>query len=335
MLIFQLSRQCLVAVLLYLSLSVGCRERKLDAPQTQLRVMTWNVEWLFDHDTSDNHSDLAREQSAPSREYWETRCAAVAAGIARHEPQIVALQEIEGEQTLEALAGQLRNQHRLEYRFAFIQGTDSFTEQDVGLLYQDGLVSFRRYEQTKAMFDSRQYYNLSKHIVAEFQWTEVDSPLTLMNVHLRAKAEAEDIRRRQARLARHWLEPALKEGHDVILLGDLNVEQMAGDTSGTMGELQGAADRQHLVDLMTKLESQRATHLIAPRQFDRILVSQSMVIDQEGQRDWVFEKVEILEDTVVRGARDGEAHWSRRLDSDLSELDVSDHFPVMATFTLQ
>lgn len=331
----QLYRQSLVAVLFFLSLSVGCKERELAPPQARLRVMTWNVEWLFDHDQSDNHSDLAREQSAPSREYWETRRDAVAAGIARYQPQIVALQEIEGKQTLEALAGRLRDQYRLEYRFAFIQGTDSFTEQDVGLLYRKGLVTFRRHEQTKAMFDSRQYYNLSKHIVAEFKWAEVDNPLTLMNVHLRAKAEAEDIRRRQARLARHWLEPPLSEGHDVMLLGDLNVEQMAGDTSGTMGELQGAADQLPLVDLMTKLDSQRRTHLIAPHQFDRILVSKSMVIDQEGQRDWVFEKIEVLEDVVVRGERDGEAHWSGRLDSDLSELDVSDHFPVMATFRLQ
>ncbi|MEO8271546.1 MAG: endonuclease, partial [Aureliella sp.] len=74
--------------------------------------------------------------------------------------------------------------------------------------------------------------------------------------------------------------------------------------------------------------------LILERQFDRIMVSESMLVDGEGN-DWCFEKIEVLRDAIVRGRPDGPAHWSQRLALGVAEFDLSDHYPVMATFELR
>jgi len=309
--------------------------RAQDAPPRELVVATWNVEWMYDDDKSDNRSDLAKEQSAPSKEFWQTKLSNVATAIAAIDPDIIALQEIEGDQTLIAIAAELRQKHNKSYRHAFIAGSDRFTEQDVGLLFRNGLTQYRRHEQNREMFDSNNFYNLSKHLVGEFSWKSIDSPLTLMTVHMRATVEAEEFRIKQARLARHWLEPQLARGEDVILLGDLNSEHPAGESAGDMAELVGSAKPPAMVDLLKFApDSQRTTHLILPRAFDRMVVSQSLMDDGPGS-DWVFKQIEVRKDLSIRGKLDGQEHWDNRLTMSLDELDASDHAPLVATFELK
>ena len=261
--------------------------------------------------------------------------------LAQSNPDIVAFQEIEGVQTLAEIAATLKAEHGLSYRYAFIQGSDSFTEQDVGMLVRGGLQSYRRHEQSKRMFDSQQFYNVSKHLVGEFRWDNVTSPLTVMTVHLRATAEAEEIRIKQSKLARHWLESHIVAGEDVILLGDLNTERPvkaageAADVGGDVAVIVGSDGQVPLVDLISRLaDTSESTHLILEKQFDRIFVSESLLVDGAGE-DWCFSKIEVLSDAVVRGQRDGQEHWSRRLTLPVEEFDLSDHYPVMATFELR
>lgn len=236
---------------------------------------------------------------------------------------------------MQALSSRLRAKHQLAYRYAFIEGSDSFTEQDVGLLVRGGLVSYRRHEQSKAMFDSQEFYNLSKHLHAEFRWSNVDSQLSLMVLHLRATEAAEATRVRQARLARLWLESALVAKKDVLLLGDLNSEHPAGALAGDIATIVGNGAQPQMVDLLSELPNpQEATHLVLDKQFDRIFASSSLMEDGPGE-DWCFEKIEILPKLVIRGERDGPEHWHQRLTMALDGLDVSDHFPVMATFRLK
>lgn len=318
--------------------AVALRAQPYDPAPNMLRVMTWNVEWMFDDYQGDNRSDLAREQSSPSKEFWQAKLGGVTEVIASAQPEIVALQEIEGKQTLADIAAELKSKHQLSYRYAFIEGSDSFTEQDVGLLVRGSLVSYRRHEQSKAMFDSEQFYNLSKHLVAEFRWDELDSPLTVMTVHLRATPEAEELRMRQAKLARYWLTPQLQAGEDVILLGDFNSEHSALERQspqapvGDVAAIVGSDANVRMVDLLSHLPNrQQSTHLVLDKQFDRIYASESLLVDGPGQ-DWVFESIEIMADSVVRGKRDGQDHWSERLTMPIAELDLSDHLPVVAIF---
>ncbi len=312
-----------------------------DEPPAKLVVATWNVEWMYDDDLSDNRSDLSKEQSSPSKEYWRKKLDNVVTAIADTGADIIALQEIEGDQTLIAIAAELRQKHMLNYRHAFIPGSDRFTEQDVGLLFRSGLTQYRRHEQSREMFDSNNFYNISKHLVGEFSWRSIASPLTVMTVHLRATAEAEDFRVRQARLARYWLKPELEKGEDVILLGDLNSEHAVGENVGDMLELVGGSTDSAnkaappLVDLLRFAPmDKRITHLILPKSFDRILVSQSLIEDGPG-KDWVFKQIEVRSDLVVHGKHDGQEHWDNRLTMPIEELDTSDHYPLVATFELK
>jgi endonuclease/exonuclease/phosphatase family metal-dependent hydrolase len=315
--------------------TASCVAQPFDPAPTTLSIMTWNVEWMFDDYTGDNRSKLSKEQSAPSREAWKAKVTEVAKVIAQSKATIVALQEIESDQTLAAIAQELKATHQLRYRYAFIQGTDSFTEQDVGFLVQGGLTSYRRQEQSKAMFDSGTYYNLSKQLFAEFRWENVESPLTLLNVHFRATEGAEDFRVRQAKLARHWSEPMLAARQDVVILGDFNSETKAGELRSDVGAIIGDGQSPTMVDLLTRSENPTAqTHLILDRQFDRIMVSQSMLDDGPGL-DWSFHGIEILSQAIIRGKRDGQEHWDQRLTMSSEELDVSDHFPVLAKFELK
>ncbi|MCC6510055.1 MAG: hypothetical protein IT423_13190, partial [Pirellulaceae bacterium] len=264
----------------------------------------------------------------------------VAKSIAACDATIVALQEIEGIQTLNDIAAELREQHGQSFRSAFIQGSDSFTEQDVGVLQRSGLMNYRRHEQSKTMFDSKQYYNVSKHLVTEFRWADVSSPLTIINLHLRATVQSETERTKQGRLARWWLEPQLDAGQDVIFLGDLNSEHAVGELAGEMKFLIDGGETSNppqLVDLLSKApENARQTHMILDKQFDRILVSPSLTTNDPSGRDWVFTSIAVRPDLATVGAgKDGEAHWSGRLTMATSELDISDHAPVIATFELR
>lgn len=310
------------------------------APEA-LRVMSWNVEWMFDDDLQDNDSPLAREQSAPSTEYWNSKLSGVASVIAQAQPDILALQEIEGRQTLSDLVRELKDTHRLSYRYAFIEGNDSFTEQDVGVLYSSGLVAYGRREQSRAMFNSQEFYNLSKHILAEFRWEGVTSPLVVLNVHLRATAEAEGLRVRQTRLISRWLSPNLTAGQDVIVLGDFNAEGPAtpansGAASPELAVLLGAGEPPMMHDLLAQLTTTPppTTHLILDKQFDRILASHSLMVDEPGT-DWSLQSVEVWRQGVIRGAADGAGHWDKRLKLPTDDLDLSDHFPVVAVFVLR
>jgi hypothetical protein len=121
----------------------------------------------------------------------------------------------------------------------------------------------------------------------------------------------------------------------VILLGDFNSEAPPGVVQGDIAAIAGESGQPQMVDLLTRLENpQASTHLILDRQFDRIMVSESLLEDGPGL-DWSFTSIRILTDEIIRGQRDGEEHWDQRLSEPNVELDLSDHFPVIATFELK
>src|SRR5258705_7079909 len=142
-----------------------------DPPPEKLVIATWNLEWFFDDHTGDNFQELPKQQSAPSHEEWEWKLTGVAKAIAEIKPTIVALQEVENRRVLYYLTRKLKSDYGLDYSTAFIEGDDFFTEQDVAVLAQSGLVGFAVKRQTREMFDSEQFYNVSKHLFCLFEWT--------------------------------------------------------------------------------------------------------------------------------------------------------------------
>jgi endonuclease/exonuclease/phosphatase family metal-dependent hydrolase len=313
-----------------------------DPPPKTLRIATWNVEWLFDNYQGDNTSDLAKQQSAPSKEQWDWKVDALANSIANLKPSIIALQEIENRKVLEDIIQVLKQKHNLTYRVAFIEGFDKATEQDVGILFRDGLVEFSRLEQSGPMFRSKQYYNLSKHICARFRWGEGDNveELYLIALHLRARPEESETRIKQSKLIRHWLKDLARITPNLIILGDLNTEEKAGSVAenSDLGILLGGAstkDDDNLTDLLEKAPNdQRKTHLLLDAQFDRILASPSLMTNDNGRNDLVFRSIEVRPDLVIRGQGidTREQHWENYWNVATEERDLSDHYPVLAEF---
>ena len=310
-------------------------------PPSEIRIATWNLEWFFDHDTSDNKTDLAKKLSAPSEAEWKWRVGVTAKAIAKLNPTILAVQEIENKKVLDDLCKELKANHELEFQSAFIQGRDTYTEQDVGYLYRAELVDLSRKSQTKEMYDSKKYYNLSKHAFATFEWQDGDNKtsVTLLNVHLRASDRGADARLRQCRLIQHWTRPMLKEGGSVIVLGDINTaipcdKTSVGSDAGVISNLASSLGQLVLFDLHGNIDAEeRATHL-SGKQFDRIFISSSLMFDQRQRFDLSFKSIECRKDICVRNSPD-EDHYDIYFKIPQSERDVSDHYPVVATFDLK
>jgi endonuclease/exonuclease/phosphatase family metal-dependent hydrolase len=316
-----------------------CRSDEL--PE-RITIATWNLEWFFDHYTDDNLFDVPKQQSPPSRDEWEWKLSVTAAAIAQLNPTILCLQEVESRATVAKLAKRLREEHRLDYRVAFVEGTDVFTEQDVCVLARSGLVEFGRKEQSQEMFKSQEFYNLQKHIFCRFEWGEGRDKLrlTLLNLHMRAQPERTDIRIRQARLAHRWLAEQIAAGENVVLLGDSNTNFAFEETTPEtdIGILRG----QHtdtvdddLFDCHALLRpEERATHLVR-KAFDRILISPSMQAGNAAGGRLVLKSCANRQDVNTRGEQPDDDHWNRYYQIPQAERDVSDHYPLVAEFEVK
>lgn len=305
-------------------------------------VATWNLEWFYDDNQNDNYQQLAKEQSAPSLEDWQWKRDTVAAAIAKMRPDILALQEVENQRVLYYLVQRLRSNHNQSYRIAFVEGNDYYTEQDVGILYRQDLFEVGRWEATRQEYDDQQLYSVNKHQFAKFLVGPADNRtvLTLVNLHFRARAEQAPRRVRQARQLNRWLNTLPKsQSEQLIVLGDFNTEHRHGAQTSEPTEVAELVRRGNtdatddLVDLHRWVSAaNRSTHLTGG-QFDRMLASLALTKDEPGSTDLVLEKVEVGKNLVVRGTQD-RAHWEESPFWKIpqQERDISDHYPVIATF---
>jgi len=329
----------LVTSLLVIS---AARAALADPPPEKLTDATWNLEWFFDEHTGDNYQDLPKQQSAPSRDDWDWKLAGVAKTIAEMKPTIIALQEVENRRVLFYLTRKLKTDYNLDYSVAFIEGDDYFTEQDVAVLAQSGLVGFAFKRQTKEMFDSQEFYNVSKHIFCLFEWTAGNQKveLLLVNVHFRAMPDALPLRKRQARLIRYWIDDTVKAGRNVIVTGDINTDETYETTTreGDLGTLRGLdtpTPDDDLVDLFQFYKGEpKETHLVH-KQFDHILVTPSLVHPRPPLAGYEFKSIDIRRDLVIRGAGQDKDHQDQFWKIPVAERDISDHYPVVAEFTLK
>lgn len=319
-------------------LTIFALEASADERPESIRVATWNVEWFFDELKEDNKADIAKQNSAPSREEWEWKLNSVARVISELQPTILALQEVENRDVIFRLTKVLEEKYKLKYRYVFIDGYDFGTEQDVAILYQSGLVEFSRREQTQEMFDSKEFYNLSKHLFGKFEWgsgNEKES-LLVLTAHFRATPEQEALRKRQGKLAREWIKPLLEQGQNVIVLGDFNSEHTAASPVpdsdlGLMCGWNTPETTDDLVDLHVSLPPElRSTHLLN-KEYDRLFVSPSLMADAPDRNDLFFSRIITRRDLVVVGEQDKD-HFNVFYQISQKERDLSDHYPVMAEF---
>ncbi len=318
-------------------------------------LMTWNLEWFFDNEVGDNYSKLAKEQTAASRARWDWKRDAVAKSLSRVQPSVVAFQEIENKRVLWYLSRALARDRDLEYHEICSEGDDVFTEQDVGFIYRsvskaDAAASamcviepilVSTFGRTAAMRDDDTLAEVSKHLAVEYELSSGDETerVTIVTVHLRAKEEAVGVRTKQARTIHAWLAQKIRAGENVIVLGDFNTEEeqvpaVAGSDMYAACGLETPETNDDLIDLHARLPlKERQTHLLTNKSFDRILVSPSLLDDAAEKVDLSLEKIERFQDLSVNGTVDvPDDHWNKYWELDDANRDISDHWPIMATF---
>ena len=331
-------RRAVLFFCLGLGLGACASQAQADPPPEQVVICSWNVEWLFDNYDGDNFAELAKKMKAPSREDWDWKLAGVEKVVREIRPTILGLQEIENQRVLYYLTQRFRDEAAYKYRIAFIEGTDYFTEQDVGLLALSGLTGFGRREMSKEEFDDKRNMSVTKHIMATFEWgsgTDKER-VTVCNMHLRARGDATNLRIRQANLIRSWLGDLIKKGENVILMGDMNTDEFATGTTpqgdiGTMIGLHTPEKDDDLFDTLVELQDpQRHTHLNG-QQYDRILLSKGLVTDDPQRKDLSFKSVAIRRDLVIRGKEQDKDHMDIFWTIPAEERDTSDHYPLVVT----
>jgi endonuclease/exonuclease/phosphatase family metal-dependent hydrolase len=304
------------------------------SPQ-EITIATWNLKWFFDNDTSDNQSDLARKMSAPTRQDYEWKLNAVADGIGKLKPTIIALQEIENEKVAKELAARIKEKYGIAYQVGFLRGFDTTTEQNVAILAQTGLQSVRRMRLPVTMQRNHELYkDLSKHLVAEFVLRHGNDQvkLTVMTVHLIANSGGEGERIKQGRVIHFWLRDRILAGDHVIVLGDFNCAVPPEDPSikeTGVGMARGLATPETTDDLYDLSENlpplQRDTHA-SRKPLDRVLVSAPLL---KSGKALVFDHLRTYRELAIRGRADrGDNQYA----IPQSERDVSDHYPLVATF---
>ena len=191
------------------------------------------------------------------------------------------------------------------------------------------------------MFDSQEFYNVSKHLFCSFEWTVGPRKLELLlvNVHFRAAPNAVALRKRQSRLIHHWIDGPLKAGRNVIVLGDINTDETFETTTkeGDLGTLRGlntAATDDDLIDLFAFYKASQGntpdSQTIRPHSGDAVACQAT-----PGVPGLELRSMDIRRDVVIRGAGQDKDHMDQFWTIPEAERDISDHYPVVAEFELK
>jgi endonuclease/exonuclease/phosphatase family metal-dependent hydrolase len=206
-----------------------------------VRIVAWNPEFLWDGLEPEDGSSEVEFAWKGNPEIAARRIAEVAEILGGLDPDIAVLSEIEGGHILDRLAAAPGLSGR-ELTPVFVQGTDSFTGQDVGMLaWMRPVLAYRSDE--RAALDSQNptsTQGVSKNLVARLPFAD-GRCLSVIAIHLLARPE--DVSRAPAREAQAEVvrQAALNErraGCGVVVAGDFNdydpdVATPAGHTAVT------------------------------------------------------------------------------------------------------
>ncbi len=195
----------------------GTETRSSEKNTDELVIMTWNVEFLWDGVApEDGDVDFPWKGN---RRAAEAHMAAVAAKIRQINPDILSLAEVENLQALETL----RTEHLrgLGYKAYLVEGSDTATGQDVGLLSRVEIRRLGRDPRKGRSGSTRKA--VSKHYVAT---AEVGSwKLGLVGLHLLARPERHNrvaAREAQADALLRMARELQDQGRELIVWGDFN-----------------------------------------------------------------------------------------------------------------
>lgn len=306
-------------------------------------VVSWNLQWFFDADRSDNQSDVANENAPTLKKDYEWRLDVTADAIAKLNPTILAVQEFENRKVCDDLAKRIKEKHQIDYQVCFTQGRDTATEQDVACFAKNG-VNPQFFRANDRDFDPRRHKVPSKQIMLEFTWGQnaQQRKITLINVHLKAGTnEGDELDRiEQAEVINKWVKDAHKNNRFVMVMGDMNsvppLAQLKGKcVNDTLKGKDTPNDKDDdLDDLVDELEGdEKITYGGKRSTLDHILVSPKF---KKGP-GLAFDSISNERKVCIRG--DGpDFKWKgdrRFWRIPEEERDLSDHYPLKAGFKIK
>jgi len=215
----------------------------------ELRIMSYNTYFLFDREDDPN---VEMDQEFKPSDYPK-KLRGIADVINRNSPALVGLQEVENRKVLEDLSAFLSR----GYKILHYESLDSFTGQDVALLY-DPLV----FEQVSELKDNLDFQASLKDKKGRILVENQKLTKGILEVELKIRASGETIvfllthlksqlggfhadlkRIAQANTLRAKMDEILAQGKKkIMLLGDLNdnnpsaaIEMITGESSYTYG----------------------------------------------------------------------------------------------------
>jgi exonuclease III len=193
-----------------------------------LRIMQYNVEWLFleyykSADCPGNGCTWKNESHA------QDHLMEVANVINKFNPDIINLSEVESCDELNSLKEQLNSK---AYESFMVQGTDSSTGQNVGMitklnpsidLYRENERIEYPIENTFCFTDETGTEGVSKHFITEFNIQQFN--IAFISIHLLAYPDKNDRcvkREAQAMVLEKIIENYSERNYEVIVIGDFN-----------------------------------------------------------------------------------------------------------------
>ncbi len=284
------------------------------------RIATFNGEFLFDGEGDEGEATFPwKGDPAAARVHRE----AVGRVIRMLDADVVVLPETENLRALDLLIEE--SLADLGYTPTLIDGRDTFTGQDVGLLSRIPVEAAGRTDERVPVGVTDQMYGVSKNLWARL--TLDGAPVTLVGVHFLARPddlERRDRREAQAEAIRRLVAREGAEGREVIVLGDFNdFDEATPDRIGSrpisdvLATIKAAGPRpdDDLVNVLRDVpQAQRFTSFYDRNGDDQFEAGEFSAIDHVLLSPGLYRR--------VRDVRFVHAHDPR---------EVSDHFPIVVT----
>lgn len=196
-----------------------------------VRVATFNGEFLFDGAGDEGEATFPwKGDPAAARAHRD----AVGAVVRSLDADLVLIPETEDLATLQLLIDE--SLADLGYEAVLVDGRDSFTGQDVGLLSRVPVEAAGRTDERAPVGVSDELYGVSKNLWARVTLPD-GTPVTVVGVHFLARpddVERRDRRNAQAEVIRRLVAAEVAEGREVVVMGDVN------DVDGTVPDRRGS-----------------------------------------------------------------------------------------------
>ena len=289
-----------------------------------VRIGTFNGEFLFDGEGDEGEATFDWKGDP---EASRAHRAAVARSVRKLDVDLLLVPESENLTALQRMIDE--SLADLGYTPHLVDGQDSFTGQDVGLLSRLPIAQTGRTDERVPVGVSDQTYGVSKNL-----WARLDLPLgdgvvpvTLIGVHFLARpddVERRDRREAQAEAIRRLAEAESAAGRQLIVLGDFNDFDDATldrrgstpitDVLATVKRV-GPGDADDLVNVLGDVpQAERYTALYDRNGNGEIEEGELSAIDHILLSPALYAR--------VREVRVAPVHDPRR---------VSDHFPIVVT----